>query len=105
MKTLKVDFSNIAKNIAITAPLLLDQTSCFVHKNQENQPDVFVKQEPAINNISSRMEFAPEVEMGRESVLPMVVVDLSKNKLYHYDFCGILDKTYSIYPSKKNVNI
>lgn len=106
MKLMNIKMSNIAKNIAITTPFLLTQSSCPAQNNSEKSVDTFIKtEEPIIADISSLMEFAPEVEVGKEGILPIAVIDLSKNKLYHYDFCGILDKTYPIYSSKKAVKI
>lgn len=102
MKVLNVQIPRLVKTLAVTAPLLL-ATPLMKAQQFETTQDVFVKTSDIKDSeIADSLFLSPEVIVAGEPVYPAVVVDLSENRLYHYDYDGCLKDVHSIASGKRS---
>ena len=100
MKILNIQAPRIVKNLLVATPLLLASTVLKAQNLSAGQ-DVFVKSPELVQEgIEPSMMLSPEIKVANDTIYPALVVDLSENKLYHYDLDGYLDDVYPIASGK-----
>lgn len=101
MKIFSVQIPRIVKSIAISTPLLFAPQAL---KAQQFEPvqDVFIKSQDNVQALEEEdsIFLSPEIKVGNDTIYPAMVVDLSENKLYHYDYDGCLRDVYPIASGK-----
>ena len=90
-----IHIPKVVKAMAVATPLLL-MSPALKAQQYGLQTDVFEKTNYTTTfDAPDSMQFSPEVKVANDIIYPALVVDLSENKLYHYNYEGYL---YDVYP-------
>lgn len=102
MRILNIQLPKVVKSLVVMTPLLL-ATPALKAQNYGQQQDIFCKTLDAeFLEVPDSMLLSPEVQVGNDVIYPAIVVDLSEQRLYHYDYDGYLEEVYPVATGKKS---